>query len=158
MKNVFACLALLAGLLTLPLSLSPARASNPSLVVVVSSSLGAKNISAADLRRAFLGLPTELGGKRLVPLNLPPTNASRQAFDRAVLGLEPSKVGAFWVDRRIRDESPPPRTVPSADLAAKVAASLPGAIAYIPPDKVNSKVVVLSIDGKAPGSAGYPFN
>jgi hypothetical protein len=115
-----------------------------------------KDISSGTLRRVFQGLPTEFeGGKRFIPLNHAPGSPARVQFDRAVLGLEPSQVGAFWIDRRIRDESPPPRTVPSADLATRIAASLPGIITYIPPELLNAAIKPITIDGKAAGQADY---
>src|SRR5688572_18902988 len=122
----------------LPISAPLVRAAAKPLVVVVAATAAMKDISTANLRRAFQGMPTDFeGGKRFVPLNHPTGTPARVQFDRAVLGLEPDAVGAFWIDRRIRDESPPPRTVPSADLALRIVASLPGAITYAFPEQVT---------------------
>jgi hypothetical protein len=66
-------------------------------------------------------------------------------------------VGRFWINRRIRDEGAPPRTLTSAELAVKVVASLPGSITYVSPSMVTPNVRVLTIDGKSPTQAGYPF-
>lgn len=151
---VFLSVVLIAiGILARPV----ARAAGPAVVVVMAAAVGVRDISMADLRRVFLGLPTAVGGKRLIPINLPNNDGARHAFDRAILGLEPGAVGKFWIDRRIRDESAPPRSVPAAALAAKVAASLPGAITYIPTSLMNDKLVELAVDGNAPGSGGYPI-
>jgi hypothetical protein len=136
----------------LPFSAARVAAAGKPLVVVVSAAAAMKDISTSNLRRVFQGMPTDFeGGKRFVPLNHPTGTPTRVQFDRAVLGLEPEAVGAFWVDRRIRDESPPPRTVPSGDLALRIAGSLPGAITYVYPVSVK----VLTIDGKAAGAPGY---
>lgn len=152
----------LLSLFLLALALAPwhvarVQATNTAaLVVIVAAASPVKDISAANLRRAFLGEGLDSGGgKRFIPLNHPPGTPTRAAFDRAVLGLAPDQVGAFWIDRKIRDQSPPPRTAPSAELAARIAASLPGAITYVAPAMVNPSVKVLTIDGKAPGQAGY---
>lgn len=140
----------------LPISASRVAAAGKPLVVVVAASAAMKDISTATLRRAFQGMPTDFeGGKRFVPLNHPTGTPGRVQFDRAVLGLEPDAVGAFWIDRRIRDESPPPRTVPSADLALRIVASLPGAITYVYPEAVTPTVRALTIDGKNATTAGY---
>ena len=140
----------------LPISAPLVRAAAKPLVVVVAATAAMKDISTANLRRAFQGMPTDFeGGKRFVPLNHPTGTPARVQFDRAVLGLEPDAVGAFWIDRRIRDESPPPRTVPSADLALRIVASLPGAITYAFPEQVTPAIRALTIDGKAAGAAGY---
>jgi len=147
--------ALILGALS-PLPLQRARAAaGPALVVVIGTATGIKDISTAILRRAFMGYPTEVAGKRLIPINHPTGTPNRVLFDRVMLGLSPEEVGRFWVDRRIRDESPPPKTVPSPDLAVRVAASLPFAITYITPDLVNDKVAVLTIDGKSPKDGEY---
>jgi hypothetical protein len=147
--------ALIAGALS-PLPLQRAQAAaGPALVVVMGSATGLRDITTAVLRRAFMGYPTEVGGKRLIPINHPTGSPNRVLFDQVMLGLNPEEVGRFWVDRRIRDESPPPKTVPSSDLAVRVAASLPFAITYITPDLVNDKVAVLTIDGKSPRDDSY---
>lgn len=141
-----------------PLIRAPsASAAGGKVVVIVGKSLGVSDISKGDLRRAFLGMSTKVGGKRLIPINLSNKSPLRKAFDKAILGLDPSAVGAFWVDRRIRGESSPPRAVPAAALAAKVVASLPGAISYVSASKVNSKVVAVSIDGVGPDSPDWPI-
>ena len=148
-------LALLAGM-WLP---GPSRA-NPGaqrpLVVIVGTSAGMSDISLALLRRTFQGEPAHTKtGKRLVPLNHQLGSKERVFFDRVVLGLEPSQVGQFWIDRRIRDQGVPPRTLPSPDFAVRVVVSYPGAITYVNAHAMPSSVQVLRVDGKLPGEAGY---
>jgi hypothetical protein len=99
----------------------------------------------------------------LVPLNHPVRTHERELFDRKVLGLEPGDVGRFWINRRIRDEGVPPRTVPSPQLAPRVVASYPGAIAYVSSSllakmAVSTQVRILSVDGKSPSDPGYLFS
>jgi hypothetical protein len=133
-----------------------ARASSKPLVVIVSAATPLHDISTAQLRSAFLGNPTEYApGKRLIPINHPLNTPPRVSFDRSVLKLKASEVGPFWVDRRIRDQSGPPKTAPSADLAVRLAMSLNGAISYAYTDQLNDKVRALTIDGKAPAAADY---
>jgi hypothetical protein len=133
-----------------------AHALGKPLLVVVSARSGVHDVSTAALRRIFQGLPTEFeGGKRYIPLNHATGTPARAQFDRAVLGLEPTQVGPFWIDRRIRDESPPPRTIPSPELALRIAASLPGAITYVYPELLNTTVRALTVEGKSAGQAGY---
>jgi hypothetical protein len=148
-------LSLLAAALS-PITAQRAHATGKALVVIVAANLGVKDVSTAALRRIFQGLATDFeGGKRYIPLNLATGTAARVHFDRAVLGLEPTQVGAFWIDRRIRDESPPPRTIPSPELALRIVASLPGAITYVYPELLNATVRVLTVEGKGPGQPGY---
>ncbi len=148
--------ALLLVLALTPMFGRGARAAGKPLVVIVGASVPLKDISLALLRRAFLGEAAEYtSGKRLIPINHPPATPMRDQFDKVVLGLKPEEVGRFWIDRRIRDQPPPPKTVPSVELAVRIVMSLPGAISYVTQDMVNDKVHVLTIDGKAAGQPGY---
>ncbi|HEY6876674.1 MAG TPA: hypothetical protein VI299_01595 [Polyangiales bacterium] len=135
-----------------------ARAAGKPMLVVVAAANPIKDIEMSALRRAFEGAVAEVGGKRLIPINHPAGTPLRNAFDKQVLGLAPEEVGKFWIERRIRDEGSPPKTVPSPDLAVRIAGSLPGAITYCTQELVNPTVKVLTIGGKAPGTAGYPLS
>lgn len=153
--SLFAMLPLLVSLFMPTPSVAHAQA-HPVLVVVVGLKTNLTDISLAMLRRAFQGeVAHTTDGKRLVPLNHAVGSEERTRFDQAVLGLSPSEVGRFWINRRIRDEAPPPRTLPSADLGVRVVASYPGAIAYVNSTQVTSNIRVVRIDGKLPGDAGY---
>lgn len=155
LSHIFVAMALLFSAALLA-PVPPVGAAAKPLLVVMSASVRITDISTSTLRRVFQGLPTEFErGKRFIPINHPVGGPGRVQFDRAVLGLEPNQVGAFWIDRRIRDESPPPRTVPSADLALRVAASLPGAITYIAPELLTGVVKALTIDGRSAAQPEY---
>jgi hypothetical protein len=80
---------------------------------------------------------------------------ARVSFDRSLLGLKPTEVGGFWIDRRIRDQGHPPKTVPSSDLAVRVVMSLVGAITYAQTGQLNDKVCALTIDGRGPSAPNY---
>lgn len=129
------------------------------LVVIVSPKTDLTDISLAMLRRAFRGeLAGTPSGKRLVPMNCPLKSYERESFDRKVLGLEPDEVARFWINRRIRDEGLPPRTLPSLDMATRVVVSYPGAIAYVRASFANKSVRALKVDGKAYAEPGYLFS
>lgn len=134
------------------------EAAGKPLVVLVAASSTVKDISMGELRRAFLGEAVTVGGKRLIPINHPLATPAREQFDKIVLGLKPDEVGRFWVDRQIRAQSPPPKTVQSSELAVRIAMSLPGAMTYATADALNDKLRALTIDGKAAGQSGYPLN
>jgi hypothetical protein len=134
-----------------------ANAERQVLVLVVSPGLRLNDMSSALVQRVFRGEPTDLAGRRMLPFNYAPDHALRQTFDRLVLRMTPDEVGRYWVDRRIRGQGMPPRTVPSAAVARAVAAKLPGAITYVTTADVDASVRVLSIDGKAPDDPDYPL-
>ncbi len=153
--SLFVALTLLVSVL-MPLPSGAHAQTNPALAVVVGLKTNLTDISLSMLRRAFQGeVALTADGKRLVPLNHAVGSEERILFDQAVLGLSPTEVGRFWINRRIRDEAPPPRTLPSADLGVRVVASYPGAITYVNSSAVNANVRVVRVDGKLPGDAGY---
>jgi hypothetical protein len=138
--------------------LARTSAAGKPLLVVVAAASPIKDVELSALRRAFEGAVAEVGGKRLIPINHPANTPLRVAFDKQVLGLNPEDVGKFWIEKRIRDEGSPPKTVPSPDLAVRIASSLPGAITYCTQEMVNASVKVLTVGGKAAGSPGYPLS
>lgn len=89
------------------------------LLVVASTGFPANDISLAALKLAFRGQIAHVAGKRVIPINHNVGTELRVEFDRIVLGLEPSAVGRYWVDRRIRDEGLPAKSIPTAELAVR---------------------------------------
>jgi hypothetical protein len=81
----------------------------------------------------------------------------RGAGSTVVLQMAPPSVSAYWIDRRIRGQGLPPRTVPTPQLMKAVVAKLPGAIGYIAIDQLDDAVQALLIDGKAPSDPRYPL-
>jgi len=125
------------------------------LVMIIASSTPVTDIPADVVRTAFLGLRAEHRGVRLIAFNPMLRTPSRERLDRVLLGIEPDEVGGFWVDQRVRDGRHPPRALPSDELAVRVVAQLPGAIACVPARLVVSGVRALRIDGKGPSDRGY---
>jgi hypothetical protein len=137
---------------------STARGAAEPLLVVVGAAFPADDIKLADLKTAFRGQATTVAGKRIIPINHPIASPLRVSMDKTLLGLEPSAVARFWVDRRIRDEGNPPTTASTPELALRIAASLANSITYSSKALLNPKVKALTIDGKAAGAAGYALN
>jgi hypothetical protein len=128
------------------------------LVVVAGIGFPANDISLAALKTAFRGQTAQVGGKRVIPINHAVGTEMRIEFDRVVLDLEPSAVGRYWVDRRIRDEGLPPKSIPTAELAVRVVAAVPAAVTYARRNMLNPKVKVLTVDGKSAGDKDYALN
>jgi hypothetical protein len=128
------------------------------LVVIAAKELGITDLSLAVLRRAFSGELTDVRGKRMMPFNYGPGDAIRVAFDKAVLGMTPELVGRYWIDRRIRGQSLPPKTVPSQQVLRALVAKLgaqTGAIGYITADQLDATVQPIRIEGKAYTAPDY---
>ncbi len=138
----------------------PLRAGNEvALAVIVAPGSKLTNISVDDLRRVFESERlTDPDGNRLIALNHPPKTVDRVGFDQAVLGMDAEAVGRFWIDRKIRGGSGPPRTVESLATLRRVVEKLPGAVGYIRPAQLSSEVRAIRVDGKLPEDPGYPVH
>lgn len=152
-----ACIAvLLAGLAVA--SWAQAQNEPKTLVVIASKDMGLSDLPLAAVRRAFSGEITDVSGLRLTPLNYAPGDPVRVAFDQTVLKLQPAQVGRFWIDRRIRGQSLPPKTVPSPRVMRSLIVALGsklGAIGYVSLDELDGSVRALKIDGRAHTEPGY---
>lgn len=137
----------------------PVRAGHDAvLAVIVSPSNKLTNISVADLRRVFQSERlTDPDGNRLIALNHPPKTVDRVGFDQVVLRMDPEGVGRFWIDRKIRGGSGPPRTVESLATLRRVVEKLPGAIGYLRPGQLSNEVRAIRVEGKLPEDPGYPI-
>jgi hypothetical protein len=127
------------------------------LAVIVAANSSVNALSFYELKLMYKGNRVMLpGGQPAVPLNRGAGSPERSGFDQSVLGMSPKEASQYWIDRRIRGQSGAPKAVDPGDLAAKVVARLDGSVAYVRPEQVTSDVKVVAIDGKKPGSSGYP--
>lgn len=151
----FALACALAGSALVRTGGSRAFAETEPLLVVASLAFPGSDITLSDLKTAFRGQRAISGGKVIVPINHNAGTPLRVEFDMVVLGLDQAAVGRYWVDRRIRDEGSPPKSVPSAELAVRVVAAIPTAITYARRALLTPKVKVLTVDGKTAERPGY---
>jgi hypothetical protein len=132
-----------------------AHADGQKLVVVVAKGSKLTTISRSELKRCFVGESVTIGDKALVPFNSEPSKPARAGFDAAVLGMSPSEVGRFWVDRKVRGQSAAPRSLPSFVHVVKVVAKFPNAISYVPLDQLTPELQPVAIDGISYTDARY---
>jgi hypothetical protein len=125
------------------------------LALVVGKESPVSDVSLPDLKRLYLGEHVNAAGQRLIPLNLAPLMRERTGFDKAVLNMTPDAIARYWVDRKIRGDSGPPKSLDSADLVQRVVARLDGAIGYAPAAEIRPDVKVIRVDGKLPNDGGY---
>jgi hypothetical protein len=159
MRTRRSLLAWSLGVLTLvaAASASPALDAGEKVrfALVVAKDSRVSDISFHDLKRLYKGEVVNVAGKRLVALNLPASSDHRMRFDRALLGMNPETVSRYWIDRKIRGQSGPPKTLESPDLVQRVVARLDGGIGYVRVSEVKPDVKVLRVDGKTPKDGGY---
>ncbi|MDX2018938.1 MAG: twin-arginine translocation signal domain-containing protein [Deltaproteobacteria bacterium] len=128
------------------LSLLPCPAhAQAELVVVVNAQADTGPLNEAQLASIFTGGDKAWkNGKPIKVFNLAAQTPERAQFDKVVLKKTPEQVSQYWVDKLVRGEGQPPTQVPRVELMAKVVASLPGAIGYVTPDKVDAKLIVVA--------------
>lgn len=155
----FGLFALFLLAFSVPPKQSASAQGNRPICVIVAASLGASDIPLRTLRHAYEAYPTDFSGARLVPFNLALGTPARTIFDKALLGLSPEKVPLYWIDRKIRQSTDPPRSLPSPELLLRVVASLKGGIGYLEADPatIPNALRVLSVDGRRPTDSDYPL-
>jgi hypothetical protein len=152
------CLAVLLAILW-PNGERNAKASDRIVLsVVVAKTSNVQEISMSELKRVFMNEgDSDSGGQRYVPFNHPPHTTDRVAFDKLVLGMSPDEVSQFWIDRKIRGLSGPPRSVDSLSLLLRLIGRLPGAISYARPAQLTGEVRAVRVNGKLPSDPDYPL-
>lgn len=126
---------------------APSRADDggDNLAVVVNSAVGVSRLSASELEAIFTSSQRNWkDGSNISTFSYAPENPIRRAFDSVVLRLSPEEVARFWLDQRVRGGARPPRQVPDAAIAVRLVAKMPGSIAYVPENLVNSSVKVVA--------------
>ena len=156
LPNRRALLRSLAASGTCLLSGARAHAASVSLVLVTSPETRLENISLADLRQLFLGETVrDRADAKLVPLNQSPATPERVHFDQRVLGMSADEMARYWIDQKVRGLRGAPRNLSPPQMIARVVERFAGAVAYLRPEHVTGALRTVSIDGRAPGSAGY---
>jgi len=149
------CVVLTIATVTRVTVVSADVSKNAKLAIVVATDFPSDDMSFGDLKRLFMGQPMVIGGKTVIPVALNKQLPDRVAFDELVLGMDPATVGLYWVDRKIRGQSGPPKAVESPEVLLRVVSRASGAVGYVRAEAVKGKVKVLRVDGKMPNQPGY---
>jgi len=131
-------------------------AADEAIAVIVSKRSKVSGADRDELRQIFQTNRTTWSrtGDRVTPLNLPDKSPIRHEFDRAVLGMDPDRVTRYWVDRKIRGDTRPPRTAPNPAAVVRAVASNPDIVGYVPASDVSDDVRVIAriVDRKLQGA------
>ena len=125
-----------------------------AIVIVVARSSGIDDLSLDELRSIFM----LKSGSRLRPLNLPPGAPERIAFERVVLGMTADQAARYWIERKIRGQGAPPKTIPTAQLLMRIVARVPDTIGYAADGPLPPGLKVVKIGGRSPSDRGYPLS
>jgi hypothetical protein len=155
-RHLVFLLALVIGIAAVgPPRPTAASAGERGLVLVVAKANPISNVTRAELTRIFSGDSIRIDGQPVVPFALAPNVPERHAFDQVVLGMSPEEVNKYWIDRRIRGQGNPPKSAPSPEVLAKVVASYPAAMGYVPAGALTPALKPVAIDGRTHQDRAY---
>jgi ABC-type phosphate transport system substrate-binding protein len=141
----------LCGSMLLLSSLTVAGESHTEIAIIANKAIAVSKLARNDLRPIFqTKKDTWPDGTLARPMNLPESSPIRNAFDSAVLGLDPDRVARYWIDRKIRGGDRPPPTVSSSALVVKLVSKTAGGLGYVEASAVDGsvKIVAKVVDGQ----------
>jgi len=87
-----------------------------------------------------------------------PVARERDVVLKVIYQMSEAQFRQYWIAKVFRAEAAAaPRIVYSNDMAADLAAQIPGALAFVDAGQVPSGLKVLKINGMLPREAGYPL-
>ena len=146
------------ALITAVLLAAPAvSAQTRQLAVIVHPRVSVSNLPLAELRRIFLGERKVWNSALKVNLVVPKAgSAERDMMLKRIYEKNELQFRQHWVGKIGRKEAAAgPREAPIPELAVRFVRQTPGAIALVDASDVPNGVLVVAIDGKKPGDAGY---
>ncbi|HTR39023.1 MAG TPA: hypothetical protein VMH80_24125 [Bryobacteraceae bacterium] len=129
------------------------------VAIVVPQDVPLSNVSFAELRRLMLGEKQYwTSNLHVTLLARAPGSAERDIVLRTVYQMSEAQFRQYWIAKVFRAEvQSGPRVVYSSEMAAEVAESTPGALAYMDAAQVPKGLKILKINGLLPGQKGYPL-
>jgi ABC-type phosphate transport system substrate-binding protein len=120
----------------------------PGFVVIVNRANPVKTLSVIELRRIFMKQTRMWShAESIVPVDWDATSPNREAFSTRVLARSVREMADYWVQQGVTQGLTPPSTQRSTRALLRFVASVPGAIAYVPPGEVDETVSVVRITG-----------
>ncbi len=150
----------LLGLLSLVAFPKSTETGGPDIAIVVRPDVPVDNLSFPELRRLMLGDKQYwTSSLRVTLLVRAPGAREREVVLRTIYQMSEAQFRQYWIAKVFRAEAPSaPRIVYSNEMAADLAASVPGAVAFVDASQVPKGLKVLKINGLLPGQKGYPLH
>jgi hypothetical protein len=136
------------------------RAAGPGdIAIVVHPQTPVDNLSLADLRRVLLGDRQFWSSNLKVTLLVrSPGSHERDVVLNTIYQMSEAQFRQYWIAKVFRAEVPSaPRIVYSNEMAVEIAASMPGAVAFVDATQVPKGLKVIKINGALPGDSRYPL-
>ncbi len=147
-------LTALAGLVFIP----RAAGQGEDVAAVVNPDNPASNLSQADLRKIFAGEKrTWDRGLRIKLIVRLPGCRERLVLLR-LLGMSESEYKQYWAAQVFRGEADSePFAAPSVGMQKEAMKVFPGAISLVNAEDVKPGMKIIKVDGRLPGTVGYPL-
>lgn len=127
-----------------------ARAAEMSFAVIGEAGSSPRKLSRDQIARIFMRKQTYWeGGLRILPVNLPPSNALRRAFSQVVLGNAPEDFEDHWRDLYFHGVLPP-YVLASEEAVVLFVTSTPGSIGYVSTCLPSHGINVVLVVGQLP--------
>ena len=129
------------------------------VAIVVRPDVPIDDLSFEDVRKLFLGerqfWPKNM---RVTLLIRAPTARERDVVLRDIYQMSEAQFRQYWISKVFRaDVSAGPKIVYSGEMATELVSAIPGAVTFVPANKVPNGLKTLKIDGHLPGEKGYPL-
>jgi hypothetical protein len=114
-------------------------------VVIANPGLGLSSISKAELKRVFQGKISDVGGKKVTPINLPDDAAAKGSFLKDICGQDVNEYKEHWVEMKVKGNGVPPMLQPNGKAAKAMVAAIPGGLSYVPAEDADASVQVVEV-------------
>lgn len=110
--------------------------------VIMSKKSSFTTLTSQQIRDVFLQKRHTIGDQKIIPVNLVGQDALRSAFESSVLGMDRSRLNAYWIKQHYEGNTPP-LTQPSVESVKAFVQNVEGAIGYIPSVMADNSVKVV---------------
>ena len=150
---------LLLALCMVPGNGMSAGAAGDQVAIVVRADVPVDNLSFNDIKKLLLGDRQFWNPSLRVTLLISaPGSRERDVVLKTIYQMSEAQFRQYWIAKVFRAEAASgPRIVYSSEMAAELAGSIPGAVAFVDAAQVPRGLKVLKIDGRLPGDKDYPL-
>jgi ABC-type phosphate transport system substrate-binding protein len=113
------------------------------LAVVVNKEGALSALSAADVKRIYLGRMQKSGATTIVPINLPLDSEQAKAFLAKFVDMTVDEYKEYWVAQQVKGAGTAPMIQKKAENVKALVSQLPGAIGYIDEEDLDESVQAL---------------
>ncbi len=134
-------------------------AGDADVAIVVRPDVPVDNLPFAELRKVLLGDRQFWSSNlRVTLLVRAPGARERDVVLKTIYQMSEAQFRQYWIAKVFRAEAASgPRIVYSNEMAAELALSIPGAIAFVEASQVPKGLKLLKINGTLPGDKAYPL-